>query len=115
MKSKTKTDIFEAISKVNAARKPNYFIVELSYNRKLVLPHDAGVALINALKDAELMHDDYGKDPRIEPLDKDSIRVSSLAHAHYEDIKVANLMGITLQDLHEARMPQTHHEKLGFV
>ena len=115
MKSKTKTDIFEAIAKVNAKKEPNHFLIELSYNKKLVLPHDAGVAFINALKDAELMTDDYGKDPWIGPLDKDSIRVSSLAHAHYEDIKVANLMGITLQDLHEARMPQTHTEKLGFV
>ena len=103
MRSKTKTDILEAIAKVNAKKEPNHFLIELSYNKKLVLPHDAGVAFINALKDAELMTDDYGKDPWIGPLDKDSIRVSSLAHAHYEDIKVAALLKISLQDLHEAR------------
>lgn len=106
MKLKTRTDVLEAVKQVNAKKQPNFFIVELSYNRKLVLPHDAGIALINALKDAEMMNDDYGKDPFIGPLDKDSIRVSSLAHAHYEDIKVARLLNITLQELHDSRIPQ---------
>jgi hypothetical protein len=114
MKLKNRTDIFEAVKKVNEQIKPNFFIVELSYNRKLVLPHDAGIALINALKDAEVMNDDYGKDPFIGPLEKDSIRVSSLAHAHYEDIKVARLLNISLQELHDSRMPQNTKE-LGFV
>lgn len=114
MKLKTRTDILEAVKKVNEPIKPNYMIVELSYNRKLVLTHDAGVALINALKDAEMMIDDYGKEPFIGPLDKDSIRVSSLAHAHYEDLKVARLLNITLQELHDSRMPQNTKE-FGFV
>ena len=106
MKLKNRTDVLEAVKQVNAKKQPNLFIVELSYNRKLVLPHDAGIALINALKDAEVMNDDYGKDPLIGPLEKDSIRVSSLAHAHYEDIKVARLLNITLQELHDSRIPQ---------
>lgn len=106
MKLQTRTDILEAVKKVNEKTKSNYMIVELSYNRKLVLTHDAGVALINALKDAEMMVDDYGKEPFIGPLDKDSIRVSSLAHAHYEDIKVARLLNITLQELQTSRIPQ---------
>ena len=115
MKSKTKTDIFEAITKVNAPKKPNFFLVELSYGKKLILPHDAGVAFVNALKDAEMMTDEYGKDPWIGPMEKDTIRVAPLPHAHYEDIKVASLMGISLQELHEARNPQTHSKELGFV
>jgi hypothetical protein len=106
MKLKNRTDVLEAVKQVNAKKQPNLFIVELSYNRKLVLPHDAGIALINALKDAEVMNDDYGKDPLIGPLEKDSIRVSSLAHAHYEDIKVAQLLNITLQELQNSRIPQ---------
>lgn len=106
MKLKNRTDVLEAVKQVNAKKQPNLFIVELSYNRKLVLPHDAGIALINALKDAEVMNDDYGKDPLIGPLEKDSIRVSSLAYAHYEDIKVAQLLNITLQELQNSRIPQ---------
>jgi hypothetical protein len=107
---KSRTDIAEAIKQVNAKKQANFFIVELSYNRKLVLPHDAGIAFINALKDAEMMNDDYGKEPLIGPLEKDSIRVSSLAHSHYEDIKVARLLNITVQELHDSRMPQPTKE-----
>ena len=110
MRSKTKTDILEAIAKVNSKRPANFFLIELSYNKKLILPHDAGVAFINALKDAEMMTDDYGKQPWIGPMEKDTIRVSSLPHAHYEDIKVAALLNITLQDLHDSRSGTTHKD-----
>jgi hypothetical protein len=103
---KSELEILDAIKKVNSKKQANFFVVELSYNRKLVLPHDAGIAFINALKDAEMMNDDYGKEPFIGPLDKDSIRVSSLAHSHYEDIKVARLLNITLQELQDSRTLQ---------
>ena len=106
---KSKTEITAALAKVSQKPKPNYLVIELSYNRKLILPHEAGIAFINALKEAEMLMDDYGKDPVIGPLDKDSIRVSSLAHSHYEDIKVARLLAISLQELHDARtfQPET--------
>lgn len=105
MKSKTKTDLFEAITKVNAKPKQNLMLIELSYNTKLVLPHDAGVQVMAALKDAELLEDNYGKPSKIWPLGKDNIRTSVLGHQYYEDIKVAQLLGITPEEVNELRNP----------
>jgi hypothetical protein len=110
MKSPTKTEIFEAITKVNAKPKQNLMIIELSYNTKLVLPHDAGVKVMAALADAELMEDNYGKPTKIWPLGKDTLRTAVLGHQYYEDIKVAQLLGITPEQLNELRAPTPETE-----
>lgn len=105
MKSKTKTEIFEAVTKVNAKHKQNWMIIELSYSTKLVLPYDAGVQFMTSLKDAEILEEGYSKPTKIIPIEKEAFRTSLLGHAHYEDIKVAQLLNISVDELKEARNP----------
>ena len=88
---------------VNTKPKDNKLLIELAWNKKLVLPYDDGMAIMKALKNAELMMDEYGKDPQIVPVAKDDFRTSTLAHDYYEDIKVARLLNISLQELHDSR------------
>ena len=88
---------------VNTKPKDNKLLIELAWNKKLVLPYDDGLTILKALKNAELMVDEYGKDPQIVPVAKDDFRSSTLAHQYYEDIKVAALLHVTLQELHDSR------------
>jgi hypothetical protein len=101
---KSKTEIADAIKAVNAKRKPNYMIIKISWNNQLVVPYEAGLTIMAALKDAEVYCDDYGKDPMITPLPQDGFRSSILAPEFYEDIKVAQLLGIKVEELHAAKM-----------
>lgn len=88
---------------VNSKPKDNWILIEVSWDKKLVLPYDQGMVLLAALKNAELMTDEYGKDPKIVPIAKESFRTVTLAHQHYEDIKVAALLNVSLQELHDSR------------
>lgn len=103
---KSKTEIAEAIKAVAGKRKPNMMIIKISWNSQLVVPYEDGMVLMAALKNAEVYGDDYGKNPSITPMPSDSFRSSILAAEFYEDIKVAQLLGISLEDLHAAKNPQ---------
>lgn len=88
---------------VNTKPKDNKLLIELAWNKKLVLPYEDGLAILKALKNAELMIDEYGKDPMVVPIAKEDFRSTTMAHQSYEDIKVAALLHITLQELHDSR------------
>ena len=89
-----------ALKKVQAIKpKENLMLVTLSYDKKLVLPHKDGLALMASLANAESLVSEWGKKPRIEPLEKDSITATLLSREGYQDIQMAHLLGITLDEL----------------
>lgn len=107
---KSKTEIADAIKAISVKRKPNYMIIKISWNSQLVVPYEDGLAVMAALKNAEVYNDDYGKDPMITPMPHESFRSSILAPEFYEDIKVAQLLGIKIEELHAAKMPTPEPE-----
>lgn len=83
----------------NQASKENYLLFEISYDKKLILPFSDGMAFINSLQTAEELYDEYSKPPRIQPLEKGKIRISTLSRTDYENIKISALLNISLDEV----------------
>jgi hypothetical protein len=91
----------EACQKVEASRKQpnNYLKIELSYNLYLLLPYKAGVTLIECLNHAEEYEYHYSDNPVISPLKQNQFKITPLSEEEYRNIKIANLMGVKLEEL----------------
>lgn len=89
----------DALKKVQASKpKDNYLLLNLSYNRTLVLPYKDGTTVLAALSQAEQMDDSYGTKKHIQPMDSDAITVKVLSGADYVHHKVAALLNVTFDE-----------------
>ena len=89
-----------AVKEVKATKVPDNFItISFSYDTKFLLTHKAGIALLAALENAELLKDGWSEKCRILPLERDSFTCVSLSAHEYQQIKIANLLDISLEDL----------------
>lgn len=96
-------DYNEALKKVTAIKpKENYLLIEISYDKTMVLPHKEGVLFLTSLANAELLEDSYGKPKRFTEFNKDMLKVSMLSAKEYQRIKIANLLKVDPKDLLEA-------------
>ena len=97
-----------AAEKEVKARKPaeNFMVISMGYDSKLILPHKAGVALMAALKNAELFKDSWSDKCRIIPLERDSISTGFLSIQEYHQIKIANLLGVSLTEIQNPIIPE---------
>jgi hypothetical protein len=85
----------ETLKKViadNKANKENFMIVELSYDKKLILPYTDGIQLMTAFQKAELLTEDYGKAPRISGIQNNEVKVSLLSQRFYQFYKISELL-----------------------
>ena len=106
------TDIKE---KVKAAAKAvrstkaheNFILVEISYDQKLILPYSDGIALLNALQNAEALKENYGSKPSIAGLERNAIRSAIFSRSEYEHIKIANLLNVSIDDVKNAELSIT--------
>lgn len=90
----------EALKKIKAEKPPeNYMVVQLSYDTKLVLPHKAGLALLSSMENAEVLKDSYSDRCKIIPLERDSLSSQFLSTKEYQQIKIANLLNVTLGEV----------------
>lgn len=90
-----------AAKKVQAKKpKENYMVLEFSYT-KLVLPYKDGLVFMTALLNAEELTDPYSGEHRIGPVKRDVVKSSLMSYQDYERIKIANLLGVTPDDLKE--------------
>ena len=93
-----------AVKQVRAAKKPeSYLSIRFGYSDRIVVPHKAALVLLDALATAEHYTGHYGKSPCLKQLDSDSLQVEAMSQSQYEDIKVAQLLNISLEDLKEAK------------
>ena len=92
---------YQSAAKEIKDKKPpeNYMVVHMSYDTKLVLSHKAGLALLAALENAENFKDSYSDRCRIIPIDRDSISNSFMSSAEYQQIKIANLLNVSLSEI----------------
>ncbi len=95
----------EATKKVRAEKpKENYMLVELASYTKFLLPHTAGVALLNALAIAERLQDSYGEPKRIVELERNSIETRMFSAEEYQRYKIAALLNLTPDEVKEAQL-----------
>lgn len=99
---------YQSAAKEIKAKKPpeNYMMVHMSYDTQLVLPHKAGLALLAALENAELFKDSWSGTCRIIPLERNSISIEFLSTQEYHQIKIANLLGVSLTDIQSPTIPE---------
>ena len=79
----------------------NYLVIKFGYDHKMVLPHAAGLALMQALNQAESLLSGYSAPTRISPMDRDIFSASQMSWEEYEQIKIAALLNCTLDEVKE--------------
>ena len=102
----TPKDIEEATKKVRSQKPKEGFItvqVSVDWNTRLILPHSDGVALMEALKNAEACkHADYEKS-FIGPLETSVLTIAKMSAEEYEHRKIAMLLDVSYRDFLEAK------------
>ena len=86
-----------ALLKVNS----NYMVIAFRYGEDIVLPHDKGVILMNAMEQAETFKNSYSS-CSIYPLEKGStINSRPLSQADYIKYKMAHILKIPSEELED--------------
>lgn len=87
--------------------KDNFIAIEFDYSKSILLPYDEGLKFLSCLKQAELLEESYNKPKSINPFESTHFKTKILSRKEYEDIKVAALLGITVEELNakEEKMP----------
>lgn len=100
----TKLTLEEARKKLNAPSRGQYVKVKLDWASALIFPFQHGMEFIKALEHAESFKSEYGSDPTISGMStnkSDLFEVSFMTGEEYEQIKMAQLLGIKLEELKE--------------
>ena len=96
----------EALKKVQTSKnKANFMLIEVNWNNKIVLPYKDGLVYLNALINAE-SYSDSG-DIRIGGFNREDIVCRIISNEEYEQIKIANLLNISLSDVKDMALKGT--------
>lgn len=92
----------QAAKAVRASKpKENLMVITLSYSMQMVLPYSQGVALLAALENAEVLSEQYQRPKTITGMDRDQVKVTVMSRSEYEQIKIANLLNVSLEEVQE--------------
>lgn len=83
----------------NKAPKDNFMLIEFDYSKCLLLPYDEALKFLACLKQAELFTDRYNEPKKILPFPSDIFKTRTLSRKEFEDIKVAAILGVTVDEL----------------
>jgi hypothetical protein len=98
-------DYKQALKLVQGSKtKENLMAIKLDYSKRLILPYKDGLAFLSALNNAEKLSSEYGSSPRIEAIDREFIEFTVMSHEEYEQIKIANLLQVTLEEVKQAAL-----------
>jgi hypothetical protein len=81
--------------------KDNFLAVEYDYNKSIILPYDEGLKFVACLKNAEVLEEQYNKPKTITAFQSNYFKTRILSRKDYEDIKIAALLGITVEELYK--------------
>lgn len=79
--------------------KDNFIVIEFDYNKSVLLPYEDGLKFLSCLRSAELYSEPYNKPKTIGPFDMAHFKTRVLSRKGYEDLKVAALLGVTVEEL----------------
>lgn len=83
--------------------KPNLLLFTLDYVQ-ILLTYEDGLKLFECLKNAEALDSSYNTEhTKIKTFDGSSVKMGLFSYKQYQDIKVAQLMGITYKELLEGK------------
>lgn len=85
----------------NKMPKENFLAVEYDYNKSIVLPYDEGLKFVACLKNAEVLEEPYSKAKTITGFQSNYFKTRILSRKEYEDIKIAALLGIPVEELYK--------------
>jgi hypothetical protein len=95
-----KPEYEEALKKIySKTPKENFLLIELDYSKSVCLPYEEGLKFLSCLKTAEMYSNEYNKPKTIQPFDGSHFKTRILSRKEYEDIKVAALLGVTVDEL----------------
>lgn len=80
----------------------NFMLIEFDYSKHLLLPYDEALTFLGCLKQAELYTERYNEPKRIGALPTDTFKTRILSRKEYEDIKIAAMLGVTVDELNQA-------------
>ncbi len=93
-------DYDEAYKKVQAIKpRDNYLVIEMSYDKKIVLPYKDGLAFMAALSYAEQLNTPYNERHSIKSLETDGIQSRIMSYQEYQRYKIAALLNIEINDV----------------
>jgi hypothetical protein len=78
-------------------------LINISYDKKLVLPFKDGLAFMATLQNAQIIEYNYSKPDRISQLDKDTIAISPMSQQDYQDLVIASLLNTRAAEVKKAR------------
>jgi hypothetical protein len=81
-------------------------LIEVAYDKKLLLPYKDGVAFMAAFSNAELLIEEYGTNARMGEIDKHSVRCAVFSSKEYQRIKIAALLGVSPDEVKKYETPQ---------
>lgn len=95
-------DYQAAVKKIQATKPKEYYLLcNISWNLKIVLPYKAGLALMEALGQAERLVEEYDKPPSIQPFNRDCLHLGVLSAKEYEQIRISQLLKVPLDTIKE--------------
>ena len=94
---------YEEALKLVQTKKPkdNYMLIEMAYDKKLLLPYKDALLFLSSLANAEQLNERYQEPHRIIGLERDSIHSRIFSHEEYERYKIAALLNITPDEVKE--------------
>jgi hypothetical protein len=96
-----KTAIAQARSEIySKTPKENFLAIDFDYGKSIVLPYNEGLQFLSCLKNAELLTDQYSKPKTITAFESNYFKTRILSRKEYEDMKIAALLGITVEELY---------------
>lgn len=95
-----KPEYEDALKKIySKTPKENFLAIDFDYGKSIVLPYNEGLQFLSCLKNAELLTDQYSKPKTITSFESSYFKTRILSRKEYEDIKVAALLGVTVDEL----------------
>lgn len=95
-------DIKEAEKLAKQKTEQNYFSFHLDHGTKLIVPAKAGMMIVEALADAEIMVDSYGDRHGLKYLSAEDfgyMQCKAFSAQEYRKLKMAQLLDIDIRDL----------------
>jgi hypothetical protein len=80
-------------------REPGYIRFDLNHNTYLILPHSAGIKLLEALEQAEYLYTSYSIIPEIRPMEADDLPLHLMAPEERRRLHMAQLLRVPVCEL----------------
>jgi len=107
----TEVPYAQALEKVRSEEVKSNLAILYFQGTKLVLPHADALVIMEHLRYAECYNESYGKETSITPMPDSWVHMRLLSQKQYEDIKVAGLLNIKVDEVTKIRLAIESFEK----